>query len=163
MLAATFFQLGAEQLVTRPAPVPFLCPTSPQTPPRGSNNHQSVRNTTRKSPLDGRLPCVQPDGFNHVIQEKPCSVQNMYNEWFGLENYEGVPVEGGIRLMETRHKSKWRNNYDSAASKRFSRLKIIVDTIVKTVAESSDPNVTTNSVIALFEEQFQAKKEALQR
>ncbi|KAG7360183.1 centromere DNA-binding like protein [Nitzschia inconspicua] len=158
MLAATFFQLGAEQLVTRPAPVPFHCPTSPQTPPRGSNNHQSVRNTTRKSPLDGRLPCVQPDGFNHVIQEKHCSVQNMYNEWFGLEDYEGIPVEGGIRLMETRHKSKWRNNYDAAASKRFSRLKIIVDTIVKTVAESSDPNVTTKSVIALFEEQFQAKK-----
>ncbi|KAG7350241.1 hypothetical protein IV203_009601 [Nitzschia inconspicua] len=61
-----------------------------------------------------------------------------------------------IRWMEIRHKCKWRNNYDSTASKQFSRLKMIVDNVVKTVAESSDPNVTTNSVVALIdcEEQF---------
>ncbi|KAG7339156.1 glycolytic enzyme transcriptional activator [Nitzschia inconspicua] len=159
MLAATLFQLGADQLLNAPAPMPFHWPTSPPAPPTDSNDHQSiVRNITGNSASDGRLPCVQPDGFNHVIQEKHCSVQDMYNEWFGIEKFEGIPVEGGIRSMEIQHKSKWRNNYDASVSKRFSRLKIIVDTIVKTVAESSDPNVTTNSVIELFEEHFQAKK-----
>jgi uncharacterized protein YoxC len=48
-----------------------------------------------------------PNGFGHVLHLHS-TVRSMYNEWYGLGEFESVPVAGGIEALEKEHGRKWR-------------------------------------------------------
>jgi hypothetical protein len=95
-----------------------------------------------------------PVGFNHSLEEKHTSVQDMYDEWFGLGKYTNIPVNGGIHAMETEYKSVWRRDFSTANAKRFSRLKNVVKTLLHVVVDNSDGK-TIADVILMFNDIYQ--------
>lgn len=52
------------------------------------------------------------------------SVSTIWNEWHGIPPHSGP--EGGIIAQETSHKKAWRSHWDAGVKKRFSRMKLIV-------------------------------------
>jgi hypothetical protein len=74
-------------------------------------------------------------GLNHVnnihmasIHE---SVTNLYNEWFGIGQKQDQPCPGGFEALEVVRKSFWRTGYTGAENQRFSKLRIVIDSIKK--------------------------------
>ena len=59
------------------------------------------------SPPPTEATTTTTTGFGHVLH-RHSTVRSMYNEWYGLEEFEGVPVAGGIEAMEKEHGRKWR-------------------------------------------------------
>ena len=53
----------------------------------------------------------------------------MHDEWFGLNNFAGIPICGGIEQMEQQYKNRWRIGYDNAQTKHFSRFSIVIKVI----------------------------------
>lgn len=62
------------------------------------------------------------NGFEPARQYQ--SVTEIYDVWYGRGTHSGP--EGGIHSQEQRFKTRWRNHWDSATRKRFSRMKYIV-------------------------------------
>ena len=83
-------------------------------------------------------------GFGHLLTKGHCpsdNVQMIWNEWNGLAEFSGIPVDGGIAAMEERYGSKWRqlNKYYTAAQqKHFSRVSQIVKGIQRRVNEGEE-------------------------
>ena len=53
----------------------------------------------------------------------------VWNEWYGIREFNGLPIPGGIHEMERRYKSKWRQlgkYYTAAEQKHFSRVSQII-------------------------------------
>jgi hypothetical protein len=114
-------------------------------------HHSIVQRSNKSVPAESPRPemgSMIPLGFNHALQEKHVSVQDMYDKWFGLGTFVNVPVEGGINGMEAKYKSLWRRDFSTANSKRFSRLKNVVNTLLLVVAESDSQ--TIKEVITMF-------------
>jgi hypothetical protein len=62
----------------------------------------------------------------HSLAMKHKSIYTIYHEWYGLENYENSPVEGGIASLEKQFKTKWRKHFSTAEKQYFSRLQKVV-------------------------------------
>ena len=43
--------------------------------------------------------------------------------WFGLGEYENVPVPGGVAQLEAERKTKWWKGYNGADKKKLSRYR----------------------------------------
>ncbi|CAJ1961291.1 unnamed protein product [Cylindrotheca closterium] len=61
-------------------------------------------------------------GINHTVQKKHESVRSLYDEWFGLGDFDGVPIRGGIANCEMKFGIQWR---DKKSSNRISQQKRI--------------------------------------
>ena len=76
-------------------------------------------------------------GFGHLLTKGHCPSDNVlmiWNEWHGLREFMGIPVDGGIAAMERRYGSKWRQlnkHYSAAQQKHFSRVSQIIKGIQK--------------------------------
>jgi hypothetical protein len=62
----------------------------------------------------------------HSLVMRHKSIYTIYYEWYGLEAYENIPVEGGIAMLETKYKTKWRAHFSPAEKQYFSRLQKVV-------------------------------------
>jgi hypothetical protein len=71
------------------------------------------------------------DGFNHVIKCKYTTVTELYHEWYGTGPFIGIPINGGILAMETRHKNKWRCEYSTGQKQAFSRIQRIMKALTR--------------------------------
>jgi hypothetical protein len=82
-----------------------------------------------------------PSYFGHKLTTGFCgsdSVFRMYNEWHGLREFTGIPVDGGIAAIEAAHGSNWRKvgkYWTAKEQKHFSRMGIIMRGIDCAVAE----------------------------
>ena len=56
-----------------------------------------------------------------------CTIEQVYNKYNGLEEYEGAPTAGGWATVELKFKSRWRSErktlYNAAESKFFTRVR----------------------------------------
>jgi len=76
----------------------------------------------------------------------------MWKEWCGLEEFEGVPIEGGIDALEKQGGTKWRSGYIGAMQKRFSKRKMIITAISN--AKSVRGDDTIEKTISALEEDY---------
>jgi hypothetical protein len=54
---------------------------------------------------------------------KAIDLMDIYNEYYGLGEFEGVPITGGVYGLEIKYKNGWRGVYSAADNIFFSRLK----------------------------------------
>lgn len=85
---------------------------------------------------------------HHRMILKHHSIQSLWNEWYGLEDFQDKPVAGGIAVIETLYKSKWRKHFSGSEKKHFSRSQIVVRAINKTYATTEE---TIESTIVSFD------------
>ena len=90
---------------------------------------------------------------NHRMVLKHHSIRSLWNEWYGLGEYEGKPMVGGISAIETLKKSKWRIHFSSSEKKQFSRSQIVIRAIIMTIEDSDE---TLESAINTFEVTYEA-------
>ena len=77
---------------------------------------------------DNGIPVIAK---THHIKYKHTSLCAVHNEWYGVDEYNNIPVEGGIKFLEERFKSKWRKHFVPSEEKAFSRLKRIINGMKK--------------------------------
>lgn len=69
------------------------------------------------------------------------SIFEIYDEYYGLKFFVGVPIAGGLHAMEEQYGTKWRKvgvYWTSADQKHFSRIKSIMVGVEKGVANGRD-------------------------
>ena len=81
---------------------------------------------------------------SHQPRPKHMSLVTLYQEWYGLGDFDGIPIAGGIESMERKMKSRWRKHFSGAQKKSFSRTKDVIDGINRRVQTS---NLTLEAVI----------------
>ena len=95
----TFAAQGAQQVEhvtgTSPSPHSNLMPTTtindpPMSRPTPSNNELEVVST-------------------HELQHKHATIKTVYEEFYGLGEFQGKPIAGGISALENKYGTKWRN------------------------------------------------------
>lgn len=62
----------------------------------------------------------------------------MYNEWYGIGSYEGIPVVAGLEALEKKFKSKWRKHFKNRYNPQLSHVKAIVKAIDKIRVETDN-------------------------
>ena len=101
------------------------------------------------------------DVIGHPLVTKHYNLQSMYDEWFGLNKFEGKPIAGGIAALEKKFKTQWRKR-DVKKANRVSRQKRICEKL-RTMNEDEFNEWDkwykegTNSCIADFVPFLQAK------
>jgi hypothetical protein len=98
------------------------------------------------------VPQPVAPGLGHLIPVQPSSVAAMYNAWYGLEDYAGIPVPGGIEKMEQQHKMAWRAHLTTAEKKHFSRFSIVIKSVKQQVTNGRE----LNEVLLQFDNLFTA-------
>jgi hypothetical protein len=73
----------------------------------------------------------------HSLVMRHKSIHTIYYEWYGLETYQNTPVEGGIAMLETKYKTKWRQHFSPAEKTYFSRLQKVVRAIDEMVKRNN--------------------------
>ena len=97
----------------------------------------------------GSAGMVMPRG--HHLRAKHTTIYTLYHEWFGLEDFGGIPVSGGIDFCEQQWKSKWRPHFNAAEKQHFSRFKaIIVGIQTKQERKSVELDVAPNEFDSIF-------------
>jgi hypothetical protein len=94
------------------------------------NHSVAVTTTLTNSSMSSSFP-----GVGHKPKSHHVSVEQMYNEWYGVGEFEGIPIQGGIEAMEQKYKNRWRATMSSAESQRFSRVKRVVKAIAEIVSK----------------------------
>jgi len=80
-------------------------------------------------------------GHGHKFDTQVVSISDLYNQWFGLENFENIPVSGGIAALEKNGKG-WRKSFENRERKAFSRAKIVIDCIQNEVGKGKGLHTT---------------------
>ncbi|KAG7362206.1 glycolytic enzyme transcriptional activator [Nitzschia inconspicua] len=96
-------------------------------------------------------PSLLPRGFGHQLSHTFMSVMDLYNEWYGLERFQDVPVPGGIQAMDNAYKTEWRRSWSQAEQKYYSRVKSVITAMNKQIHENGR---TLSEVSEEFEEAF---------
>ena len=63
----------------------------------------------------------------YCLRPKHLSLETLVAEWFGLGEFEGKPIPGGVEEMEKKNKSKWRKHFSSSQKRSFARTKDIME------------------------------------
>jgi hypothetical protein len=63
------------------------------------------------------------------------SMNEMFNEFYGLGMFEGKPVPGGFAKLEEVFKTKWRQGFSRGQKKEWSRLTMTIRGINKHIDE----------------------------
>jgi hypothetical protein len=133
-----------------------LCPNCPE--PRSSPPMLAIMPTADAATLPEQAMMleasdsagmVMPTG--HHLRAKHSTIYTLYHEWFGLEDFGGIPVSGGIDFCERQWKSKWRPHFNAAEKQHFSRVKAIILAIeAKQERESVEVEVALDEFEAIF-------------
>jgi hypothetical protein len=67
----------------------------------------------------------------HSLVMRHKSIYTIYYKWYGLEAYKNMPLEGGIAMLESKYKTKWRAHFSPAEKQYFCRLQKVVKGIVE--------------------------------
>jgi hypothetical protein len=98
-------------------------------------------------------------GYGHKLTQTHASVEAIYEQWYGLGSFSGVPVEGGIAAMELKTKTHWRalenGVWTSGQAKHFSRMEQVVRAIKS--AEEKQPDKSLVDILADFQAIFLEK------
>ena len=99
-------------------------------------------------------------GFGHqMFDGVHPSVQDIYDEWYGLGKFKDIPIEGGIDAMERLYSSKWRMHRNPKGfPKRFSRIRMIVTAINDRLINGPNGN-NLSQVIDEMNELYQKEAE----
>ena len=73
----------------------------------------------------------------HRMVANPSSVEDLYNEFYGLHSFKDVPIEGGIAAVEEKYGGKWRKGWKGSA-KYLSRVRIVMKGIQVLKEEAGD-------------------------
>lgn len=73
----------------------------------------------------------------HVKQDHR-TIHMLYDEWIGTGDFDGKPINGGVREAEILFKHKWRSHWSKADKKYFSRFSQICCGIDRKVGEYGD-------------------------
>jgi hypothetical protein len=57
---------------------------------------------------------------------KKVLLSSIYKEYYGLEQFAGLPIDGGLHGLESSYKSVWRGGYSASDNVYFSRMKSLV-------------------------------------
>ena len=90
---------------------------------------------------------------NHKIQtRKPRTVREIYTEYYGLDDFKSLPVEGGIDSLEKMFKAKWRKSFTSADQKHFSRMQQLVVAIDRKIEDGRTKEELFREIDKRFED-----------
>ena len=68
--------------------------------------------------------------LEHVRMSNPVkTVRLLYDEFYGIGEFEGKPIFGGFAALERDYKNRWRKGWNGAESKFFSRCTQLVNYI----------------------------------
>ena len=65
-------------------------------------------------------------GYDYKLPVKPKSATEIWNIWYGLDSFEGKPIEGGVAELVRTKGTKWRRDYESNENRMFSRWNCII-------------------------------------
>jgi hypothetical protein len=114
---------------------PSVPPPSPPTPPT----------TTTTTTTDDDMK-VRPELKN---RRRPKSATAIFEEYYGLGEYEGQPIVGGLAAMDSKYHNKWRLG-DAGYQKAYSRMQ----QIVKAVDTEINQGKTQEAVLAEYDALF---------
>ena len=116
-----------------------------------SNSSPGNSSNTQQTPFPG---------FGHqMFDGVHPSVQDIYDEWYGLGKFKDIPIEGGIDAMERLYSSKWRMHRNPKGfPKRFSRIRMIVTAINDCLINGPNGN-NLSQVIDQMNELYQKEAE----
>ena len=121
LILASQFATAAVGLATQhlrhfPPSPPVQRPPSPSAidPPRAAPEEMEER-------VDDTMP-IRP-ALNNRRSLK--NVSSIYDEYYGLGDYQGDPVEGGLKGLEDKYGTEWRQG-DPSYQKAFSRIQQII-------------------------------------
>jgi Transcriptional activator of glycolytic enzymes len=98
--------------------------------------------------------------IKHQMMGAVDSVWLLYNEWKGLGDFEGVPIDGGVEALEKRFKNAWRASWRGGA-KYVSRVKVVMRAIE--MLHQHDMEAGVEKAIEVIEAMFQDKNQGNRR
>jgi Transcriptional activator of glycolytic enzymes len=102
----------------------------------------------------------EEDEFQRVLRHplksrhEPRSATAVYEEYYGQGSFVGMPIEGGLKGLDDKYKTKWRKG-DPAYQKAFSRIQQVVSCVDHRMKEESKEK---EAVLSELDELFDAKK-----
>ena len=117
---------------------------------------------TNQSPPSPSASVVatEEDEFQRVLRHplksrhEPRSATAVYEEYYGQGSFVGMPIEGGLKGLEDKYKTKWRQG-DKAYQKAFSRIQQVFSCVDRRMKEESKEK---EAVLLELDELFDAKK-----
>ena len=64
--------------------------------------------------------------FRFIGNNSSLCLAEIYQEFFGLGEFQGIPVDGGFFALEQQYKTKWRSGYSPSEKNFFSRAQALV-------------------------------------
>lgn len=64
------------------------------------------------------------------------NLKHLFNQYYGLGEFHGIPVEGGVNVLEEKYGSSWRKNFTGSEQVHLSR----VSRIAKCLNQQSEEN-----------------------
>jgi hypothetical protein len=92
--------------------------------------------------------------MDHQFYARHKSVQSFYNEFYGLGDFNLIPITGRLLAMEKKFGAKWRKAIRGGAKHHMSRLKALMQVIVNMAATEGG---SVDRSIGIIELAFQDK------
>jgi hypothetical protein len=106
---------------------------------------------------DEAAPSPSPIRLHNVIGHHPkptyLSMNELFNEYYGLGRFEGKPVCGGFDKLEKVFKTKWRQGFSRGQKKEWSRLTMTIRGINQHIEElGGDSSRALDNLDLVFQE-----------
>jgi hypothetical protein len=128
----------------------------------------SKTSATAATSTTALTPQHSPSGYGHRPSKTFDSVQAMYDEYFGLNAFDGVPIKGGLDALEKRFKTCWRQDFTPGEVQHYSRFCRVVKTVVgiqqsgktidNAIKELEPLYSAANKKLSTFVEKLKSKK-----
>jgi hypothetical protein len=150
-LASTFVNVGVG-LASQPGNVPRARRPEGSNPSSPAGPSESVIVPQPEQDAQDELERV----FRHELKSRhePRTATFVYNEYYGLGDFEGKPIEGGLKALEDKYKTKWRRG-DTAYQKAFSRIQQVVSCVNHAIKDQSREK---ENVLQQFDTLFDKKE-----
>jgi hypothetical protein len=108
---------------------------------------------------DAATPSSAPPLLRDVVGSRPkptyVSIHELYNEFYGLGEFEGKPVAGGLAKLDELFKTKWRQGFSGGQKKEWSRLtQTIVGINAHIVELGGDKGKALDNLNVVFQEKL---------
>ncbi len=122
-----------------------------------SNEAASPMDEDDDGEASASTPTPAPPLLQDVVGSHPkptyISIHELYHEFYGLGEFEGKPIPGGLAKLEELFKAKWRQGYSGGQKKEWSRLsQTIVGINAHIVELGGDRAKALDNLNAVFQE-----------
>jgi hypothetical protein len=128
-LASTFVNVGVG-LASQPGNVPRA------RRPEGSRASPSESVVVPQPERDAQDELERVVRHELRSRHEPRTATFVYNEYYGDGDFKGKPIEGGLKALEDKYKTKWRRG-DTAYQKAFSRIRQVVYAVDHAIKEQT--------------------------